>query len=661
MRKIFGFPGKYKSPVWESFGFYMDDNGKLDRSKAICRLCRRAIAYSGNTTNLHNHVFHHHRQASVYSSNLRISPDTRYSPYTAASSDNGKPGDSDLSNTSDGDKSSATLSCPLLLQTAILEFLINDIEPVQTVDSPTFHNLMKSCGSKQDIPSSDYFTNLLLEAYVEIRQKVMNIVATAKSVYLKLNIWQTNGCRTNILTVSAQILHANLKVESYILNTVELPDSYAHTDISSCLVNIYSEWNIPETSVLLSADVIEIAEAAKIQNYLKLNCLIDSINSAVNTCLNKPIIEGLLSHARKLILWFTENPSASTMLHEKQALLSLPQTRLKLDSKLHWQSTYEMLDMLQEQTAAIYAIIKDPLFHPDIDVRLFDASEQTLIQTLLAILKSLMMAVSMVREMSFLSAAVILPVLKKLETTLKITEVDSQVIVDVKKSLWTKLCEKYATDDIRCFLLICSLLDPRYKDLKFVEAGDREKALELLKAEMKNIATAQSSSASKDIRPVKDDSPEVMIKIEPLDEDLDLAFKSHEQSCIDSASPFKKQKKEPKQKQLPEYVDWLDDVVHDEVPKDTVNLDAVAFEVSRYENEKQIISYSSPLSWWGERQFIYPLMYQVAKKYLSAPAILKAADERQIDILERKQQSIAPEFVEYMVFLNGNYFKVKQD
>ena len=146
----------------------------------------------------------------------------------------------------------------------------------------------------------------------------------------------------------------------------------------------------------------------------------------------------------------------------------------------------------------------------------------------------------------------------------------------------------------------------------------------------------------------------VSLNVEPLDEELDFVLKSDMHSYDEEVSPAKKPKKEQ-----PDYVDWLDDVVHDEVSKEKGNCDAVTFEISRYESEKQILSHASPLSWWNERQFIYPLLFEVAKKYLSAPAILKATDIKQGDILERKQQAIAPDFVEYLMFLNGNYFKVK--
>ncbi|MEW8548250.1 MAG: hAT transposon family protein, partial [Candidatus Thiodiazotropha sp.] len=556
-------------------------------------------------------------------------------------------------------------SVPYYMQAAILEFLINDLEPIQILDSGTFRCLLKSCGAKQELPNSDYFTNYLLECYIDTRHKVMNIVSNAESVYLKLNIWRSFACDKHMLTVSAQILQSNMKVVSYVLQTTELPESYTHADIRDCLINLLSEWTIPETSIILSADVKEIADMAKVMKCLNVNCLIDSINCAVRECLTKPAIERLLNHARKLVGQFTtDNSTAVTLLQEKQTLLTLPHIKLKLDTASSWVSVYEMLDTLQEQAAAVYAVMKDPLFEADgKDIKLLSASEQTLMQNLIAILKSLVMAVSMVTEMTYPSAAVILPVLKKLESTLKIADVDSQLIVDVKKCLWTNLSEKYSAGDVRDFLLICSVTDPRYKDLKFVDTEDKKRAFELLRQEMKTFSAADDSAATRDSSPQIEFSSDMLIKVEPLDDEVEFVLRSPDQlpstsvrspdqlpSSSESASPAKRQKQSPKQKAA--FCNWLDDVVHEEIPTGNNEDDAVSMEIARYEKEKQILSFSSPMSWWGERQYIYPLLSQVAKKYLSAPAMVKAYDGRQ-EILERKQQCIAPDFLEYMLFLNG--------
>ena len=48
------------SPVWAHFGFYEID-GKVDKTKAICKICKAEKPYSGgSTSNLNTHLAHYH-------------------------------------------------------------------------------------------------------------------------------------------------------------------------------------------------------------------------------------------------------------------------------------------------------------------------------------------------------------------------------------------------------------------------------------------------------------------------------------------------------------------------------------------------------------------------------------------------------------------------
>lgn len=60
-RQIFNASGKQKSKVWTVFGFY-EKEAKLEKSHAICKLCRASLTYTGSTTNLDQHAKRKHGQ-----------------------------------------------------------------------------------------------------------------------------------------------------------------------------------------------------------------------------------------------------------------------------------------------------------------------------------------------------------------------------------------------------------------------------------------------------------------------------------------------------------------------------------------------------------------------------------------------------------------------
>lgn len=52
-------PLNFKSKVWEHYGFYKKD-GRLDKTDAICKMCRASVKYTGSTTNLISHLKRRH-------------------------------------------------------------------------------------------------------------------------------------------------------------------------------------------------------------------------------------------------------------------------------------------------------------------------------------------------------------------------------------------------------------------------------------------------------------------------------------------------------------------------------------------------------------------------------------------------------------------------
>ena len=77
---IYNAPASLKSKVWKKFGFYMK-NGALDKSIAICKVCKTALKYTGSTTNLHTHLVRRHgetgdEEASTASTKTRQDKDT---------------------------------------------------------------------------------------------------------------------------------------------------------------------------------------------------------------------------------------------------------------------------------------------------------------------------------------------------------------------------------------------------------------------------------------------------------------------------------------------------------------------------------------------------------------------------------------------------------
>ena len=100
-----------KSNVWKNFGFYKDDKG-VDKKRVVCKLCSNVFKYSGNTTNLNDHMQRKHKDVGKPAA-TKTQPTlaTLLSPKLAAGSN----------------RSSSITS-------AILQFMVKDLRPYRSVD-----------------------------------------------------------------------------------------------------------------------------------------------------------------------------------------------------------------------------------------------------------------------------------------------------------------------------------------------------------------------------------------------------------------------------------------------------------------------------------------------------------------------------------------------
>ena len=49
-------PSNRSSSVWKHFGLKKGPTGRLDKTKAVCKLCNQPLSTGGGTTNLKNHL-----------------------------------------------------------------------------------------------------------------------------------------------------------------------------------------------------------------------------------------------------------------------------------------------------------------------------------------------------------------------------------------------------------------------------------------------------------------------------------------------------------------------------------------------------------------------------------------------------------------------------
>ena len=179
--------------------------------------------------------------------------------------------------------------------------------------------------------------------------------------------------------------------------------------------------------------------------------------------------------------------------------MNQPRQKLINECKTRWNSTYYMCESLLENRWPISAVLADEsvtkVEHRRLDLT---STQWELLNDLVKILQPLEIGRTYMCSEASASLSAILPILFSIIKHLEIKESDSAVIKRFKICVECQIRTRWGLDEINAsdINVLASTLDPRYKNLKFLDA---EKISEI-KTELENQLTcdgeANSSSLS---------------------------------------------------------------------------------------------------------------------------------------------------------------------
>ena len=220
---------------------------------------------------------------------------------------------------------------------------------------------------------------------------------------------------------------------------------------------------------------------------------------------------------------------------------------------------------------------------------------------------------------------------KLITRTLKEDESDSSAVAEVKRKIKHDLQQRYQDDSVKKLLDVSAFIDPRYKELPFLDADYRklitdEVEDELLALEGDLLVDEVDSESAEEITECK--SEEILEVSEP---------------------PVKKKKKVQYRSSLEKH----SQPSHPLSPHSS----KVAKELELYKAEKSLDLDSDPLVWWKARRLLYPLICKLVRKYF-AFVVTSVPLERLFsasgNVIVSKRNRLTPENADKLIFLHEN-------
>ena len=88
-------------------------------------------------------------------------------------------------------------------------------------------------------------------------------------------------------------------------------------------------------------------------------CIGHTLQLSIKRVFDIPAVQKVIGRCKKCIAHFSKSTKETYKLHQKQKLLKLPEHDLVQDCITRWGSTLHMLERIQEQQAAIAAVLME--------------------------------------------------------------------------------------------------------------------------------------------------------------------------------------------------------------------------------------------------------------------------------------------------------------
>ncbi|KAK6196110.1 hypothetical protein SNE40_001399 [Patella caerulea] len=627
---------RFKSVVWHYFC-------KLDGGKAKCNICGAELVSLNSTSSLRNHLSYLHPAINLNgtpaTSSLCASSGKFSYHYPSITEDI----DCTLPENRFSDLNAKLDELTSTIK-SFVELCIVDLTPISLLNGKGFKSFCRKLNPTCKLPSVKSAKDILEKLYNANKQDLIDCLKNGEHVSFTTDAW-SNFTNEKYLTLSVHFIDEYWNYQNRVLYTYEVKDQHPRKDIATEINDVLVNFKIS----CLNIDCITVASKLNVDvcsselGYPMIKCIGHTLKQSVMAGLSIQTIHKTIESIRQIVSYICNSEVATTAFKEEQRHLNLPTHPLIESSLTQWDSVYFMLSRASEQQLAILSVIQnDSILSSEESVRLeISEKDWKVVEEISIALEPLHLASTVICAESYPFSSMVYPLVKGLVTIhMKPTEKDSIDIKEFKRKVSSILSSQYLTisDNEICInpWVIASALDPRYKQIKFLEEEQREQTWNHVLGMLTEIKLKHATDSSSNLEPrAKRQKSSAMQFL--LGDFYDLG----EQSSASTEAMFKQ-----------ESVDY-------ETAEETI-IDEARQELESYKLEKVVLNAGSTeslnsLQWWKSHFKRYPTLSKLAKRFLAIPGTA-VPSERMFSVegnaFHQKRAALDPDTVDKLLFMH---------
>ncbi|XP_076135696.1 E3 SUMO-protein ligase ZBED1-like [Alosa pseudoharengus] len=574
--------------------------GKLDKSIAICKLCRAAIKYSGSTTNLSTHISRHHA-AEANIDNASAAPSSTNMPPLE---------NRDITQFIHQPQFSSNSARARRISTFVARFIALDLRPYSVVENDGFCDLVNELEPRYKIPRRQHFSEKRIpKLYIKTKDDLKERLLRAERVAITTDAW-TSCATDSYVTITVHYVTSDWELESHVLQTRVFNESHTGKNIGALLKEACVEWNIADKDPALVTDNARNMIVAGVEAEMSphLMCFAHTLNLAAQKAFRVSNAARVLGKVKKVVGFFYRNTTGADLLKQKQQQMALPGHTLINDVPTRWNSSHDMLERFLEQQPAIFATLMSRELRKGEDVSTLNENDLCNAEDMVKVMAPVKVITTVMCEDEQPTISMMAPLRAKLKKHFQATTEDTGLIREMKKVFLDDFEKRYTqVEDLLC---IASALDPRFKSLPFLSDHDTERIFMCISDEATALHNKKAEETDKESHP----SP---MQEDPAHGDADNSPVEVQEEPRDGPPPCKKKKSTA-----------LDQLFGETYEVRTIgrsSRERANEEIQRYRERNLLPLNGSPLEWW-RAQVDLPLLSAITKRYLCIPATSVAAE-----------------------------------
>lgn len=425
------------------------------------------------------------------------------------------------------------------LDDALALMIAQDLQPLSVVENEGFRSFVRKLNCNYDIPSRKSLTySILPKMQRYVKREAFFELGKANQVALTFDLW-TLPANDAYLALTAHVLQQPTCVrKQFCLGVRSLPEQHTSENLVEQISLILQEFSLPmeQISSITTDNGTVVVKAVNLLGLSEkhVRCMGHCFHLIVTESIKDVrCVDYIFDKCRSISKYFRNIPASSHLLKYMQTRNKLPETKLKVDVSTRWNSMYDMVKRVLEQEISVNDALEaaaqiNESHSPNIP-QAVTANEASILKGTLGILEPFLIATEKLSGQAYPTLSMVIPIITELQASLVAlmeqhtltestegehngekgtqsqdggTQATQETTQSNHNSMIRLLCQtvkelthvRFKNIENHCILGKATILDPRFKTYGFQEQYAADKHVKQLDFELEQLSPKTSST-----------------------------------------------------------------------------------------------------------------------------------------------------------------------